>query len=299
METSPEYLDRLIQFLKRDGFQFVSLHQVCDYLKNAERPDKFIAVTFDDGYADNFLHAWPILQRHEVPFTIYVTTQFPDGDAILWWYLLEDVIHKEKRVDWDFQGASFRLDCSDRWSKEEAFHQLRNFFSLLDGEQLEKALHDFFGKRRIDLHEKTKELALSWNQITEMNRDPLVDIGAHTVSHPALSQLNERNAISEIMQSKERIESHTGEIVRHFSYPFGTVREAGPREFKLAADCGFDSSTTTRFGNIFPEHRDHIQNLPRIPINPKRDGENPESLRLWVHGTLPCLINQFRRLPAE
>ena len=101
------------------------------------------------------------------------------------------------------------------------------------------------------------------------------------------------------IKSKEIIESHTGVEAKHFSYPFGTNREAGNREFNLSNSCGFKTSTTTRYGNIFPQHNDYIHSLPRIPVNRIRDGNDPRAMNLWIRGTLPCLINKFRRLPIN
>ena len=299
LEVTPDYLDNLVQYLKNENYEFVSLDHVYNYLSGSSQPKKFIAVTFDDGYADNYTYAWPILKKWNVPFTIYVTTHFPDGEAILWWYLLEDVVLKQDQINWNYGDSIFHLDCKTTWQKEEAFHQLRQFFSSLEEKKLNSGLISFFGEQKVDLHEKTRELALNWDQIKEMSRDPLIEFGPHTVSHPTLSQLSETDAKDEMIQSKKIIESHTGMEAKHFSYPFGTNREAGIREFKLAGSCGFKTSTTTRYGNIFPQHSNQVHSLPRIPVNPIRDGNDPRTMNLWIRGALPCLINKFRRLPLK
>ena len=139
-----------------------------------------------------------------------------------------------------------------------------------------------------------------------MSRDPLVPFGPHTVSYPSLSKLSKTDAKNKMIQSKEIIESHTGVEEKHFSYPFGKISEAGCREFILSKGCGFKTSTTTRYGNIFPQHHDHIHSLPRIPVNPIPLENDPRAMNLWIRGmnlwirgTLHCLINKFRRPPIN
>ena|SRR5437764_15440766 len=73
LEVTPELLEEAIVFLKKK-YEFVSLDQVYEILNGGKRKSKFIAVTMDDGYLDNYTHAFPILKKYNVPFTIYVTT---------------------------------------------------------------------------------------------------------------------------------------------------------------------------------------------------------------------------------
>jgi peptidoglycan/xylan/chitin deacetylase (PgdA/CDA1 family) len=94
----------------------------------------------------------------------------------------------------------------------------------------------------------------------------LVTIGAHTKNHFSLAKLTQNELIDEIVDSKAIIESRLGISVKHFCYPFGGKKEAGVREFKLIKDLGFDTAVTTRFGNIFPEHSEHLTSLPRVML---------------------------------
>src|SRR5438105_3082694 len=89
LEVSPEYLENLIQFFKKENYRFVSLDDVMQRGSNSKAQKKFVVFTFDDGYVDNYTYAYPIFKKHNVPFTIYVATSLPDGNAVLWWYLLE------------------------------------------------------------------------------------------------------------------------------------------------------------------------------------------------------------------
>ena len=86
-----------------------------------------------------------------------------------------------------------------------------------------------------------------------------------------MNKLSESTVQKEIEGSRDKIEAETNQKVEHFCYPFGTRNEVGEREFKIAKKCRFKTSTTTNAGNIFPEHKNLLEQLPRIPINQKRD----------------------------
>jgi peptidoglycan/xylan/chitin deacetylase (PgdA/CDA1 family) len=108
--------------------------------------------------------------------------------------------------------------------------------------------------------------ALSWDDLSKLAQDPLVTIGAHTVTHPVLSKLTQEEARTEMRIGRKLIEEQINRPVDHFCYPFGSRDEVGLREFQLARELGFKTATTTRWGNIFKKHRLHLHALPRVPL---------------------------------
>jgi len=296
LEVTPEYLENTILFLRKENYDIVPLSQVDKILKGEYGRKKFAVFTFDDGYIDNYLHAYPVFKKYEVPFTVYVTTNLPDGEAILWWYLLEDLILKENQIEFELNSQNYQIACESFWQKEWAYQEIHNLILNGSSNNLNQRIQQVLGSNNINLYDKTSELALTWKQIREMSNDPLVEIGAHTIHHDALNKLSESTAQKEMEGSRDKIEAETSHKVEHFSYPFGTRNEVGEREFKIAKKCGFKTSTTTNMGNIFPEHKNRLEQLPRIPVNQKRDKGNINYLNLWLNGALPCVINKFRRV---
>jgi peptidoglycan/xylan/chitin deacetylase (PgdA/CDA1 family) len=296
LEVTPEYLENTILFLRRNNYEIVSLTQAAKILNGDPVKNKIAVFTFDDGYADNYLHAYPILKKHAVPFTIYVTTHLPDGEAILWWYLLEDLILKENRIEFELNDQRYQYSCASSREKDWVYNEIHKLILNGPSSQLNQRIRQVFENYDINFLEKTSQLSLTWQQIREMSEDPLVEIGAHTIQHEALSKLTESAVQKEMEGSRDIIESKTGQKVEHFSYPFGTQNEAGEREFRIAKKCGFKTSTTTRVSNIFPVHKNLLQQLPRIPVNQIRDHGNIDYLNLWLSGTLPCVINKFQRI---
>ena len=296
LEVTPEYLENTIKFLRKNNYEIVSLSRVAKILNDNYKKKKFAVLTFDDGYIDNYVHAYPIFKKHRVPFSIYVATNFPDGNAILWWYILEDLILKEARIEFQLNGLEYQYSCASLWQKEWAYQQIHGLILNGPSNDLNQRIRQVSKNYDIDFIKKTSELALTWEQIREMSADPLVEIGAHTINHHALSKLTDSDVQKEIEGSRDKIESEINQKVEHFSYPFGTRNEAGQREFKIAKKCGFKTSTTTSIANIFKEHKDLLEQLPRIPVNQKRDNGKINYLNLWLNGTLPCIINRFKKI---
>ena len=296
LEVTPEYLEKLIQSLLKENYDFVSLDAVHDRLQEQQDGRKFLALTFDDGYADNLTHAYPILKKYNIPFTIYIATNYPDGKLIPWWYPLEELILKNERLEFQDDEQCHVFNCASLPEKETAFHNIRAL--LMGGPQADllSRANKFFALHNVDLSEATKGFMLNWDQIEELNKTDIVNLGAHTVNHLALNRLSEEDVRREILDSKLRLESKLKKSIDHFSYPFGTSEEVNEREFFIAKECGFKTSTTTRWGNIFSQHKHHQECLPRIHVSEKRDLYNVKFLKLFIDGAIPCMINKFKRV---
>lgn len=293
MEVTPKKLEAIIRFFRDRHYEFISMDQVEERLKNKKKKKKFVIFTFDDGYADNYLHGYPVFKKHNIPFTVYVTTSFPDRKAILWWYILEDLLLKNERVVIKTGTHEQEFNCCSLDEKEETFHKIRSIIMNTSTDHYFKFLKEIFEPYGIDLYQYKQELALSWEQIGQLSRDPLVTIGAHTVNHPVLRKLSPEQAKEEILESKRSIESNLNDEVNHFAYPFGGRDEAGQREFYMAKECGFKTAVTGRFASIFPDHKDHLECLPRIFVHGR---VNDHFLEQVVNGTLTGMANRFKRV---
>jgi peptidoglycan/xylan/chitin deacetylase (PgdA/CDA1 family) len=294
LEISPEQLESTIQFYKKEGYGFVSLDQVYQYLKEGKTNKKFVAFTFDDGYKDNFTIAFPILKKHGIPFTIYITTNFPDYKAILWWYLLEETIKNKEAFQFTWQGVPYTYDCPTVITKELVFDQLRTLIN----QSFDKASHlnlltAIFNKSEDQLYAYSKSLVMSWAEIKTLSEDPLCTIGAHTVNHYPLSRIGDKELIFEIQHSKELLERNIGQPVEHFAYPFGKANEASFREFKAVKALEFKTATTTRMANLFIAHKNYTESLPRISLNKATDAH---VLNLQSSGLLPFIIHKGKQV---
>ncbi len=112
-----------------------------------------------------------------------------------------------------------------------------------------------------------RDLCMSWDELKAFADDPLVSIGAHSVTHCNLARQSEEIASQEMTSSRARIEDALQRPVLHLAYPYGDRHAAGPREFALARASGFKTAVTTRPGMLFPENADYLTALPRVSLN--------------------------------
>lgn len=260
LEVTPENLEKVIVFFRKLKYDIISLDEVEEYRKSNK---KFVVFTLDDGYKDNLQFAYPIFKKHNCPFTIYVQNSFPNGNAFVWWYLLEDLLLNEDFIS--IQCDTFELIKSvdtDK-KKEAAFVAIREAINngLLPLDILSQLLAD----KGLDWEERSKQYFLTWNDIKTLSNDTLVTIGAHTLSHRALKRLSAEEAYEEIKGSKDELELLLGLKVKHFAYPFGSRKEVSKKDVQLVREIGFETAVTTVLGNI--NNKQESSQLPRITVN--------------------------------
>jgi peptidoglycan/xylan/chitin deacetylase (PgdA/CDA1 family) len=297
LELRPRFLRRVVRWLRRSRIDIVSIDEMYRRVREQDVRKRFVVFTIDDGYRDTLEWAYPILKEHDVPFTLYVPTSFPDGLGELWWLALEAVVARSKRIVLLVDRKERAFDCATVTDKRHVFEQLYGWLrSFKSEEKLREVVRDLAGRYQVDVAAFCRELCMSWDELATLAADPLVTIGAHTVNHVMLGKVPEKTARAEMEMSRTVIESALGKRPEHLSYPVGDRASAGPREFRIAAELGFKTAVTTRPGVIFPEHRQHMMALPRISLN----GEHQQLryVRVLLSGAATAMWNGFRRVDA-
>jgi peptidoglycan/xylan/chitin deacetylase (PgdA/CDA1 family) len=189
---SPYEFQRQVEYLRKK-YTIVSLNEIMDFVEGKRGlPKKTVAITFDDGYDDNYFVAYPYLRRYDLPATIFVATDFNQKTT------------------------------------------------LADGRTV-------FAKM------------LSWNEIKEMSQNGIT-IGAHTLTHRDLMNMDLEEIRKEIFRSKEEIERQIGKRVDYFAYPFGRYND---ETLKLVRTLGFRGA----FGGIGTiQQGANVFDLKRIPV---------------------------------
>ena len=297
LEVSPEFFAGVVRRLRRSGTDIVSLDEMHRRMTERDFKRRFVCLTFDDGYRDLLQWAYPVMKKHHVPFALYVPTGFPDRIGEIWWVAIERVIASQNRIALYIDGRDQRFDCASAEEKNNVYEQLYWWLRSRETEdELRSFVRDLCGRYGVDMKALCDELCMSWEDISELARDPLVTIGAHSVNHFMLKKTTDRVARSEMDMSRAVIESALGVRPQHFSYPVGDLTSAGPREFAIAAELGFKTAVTTQPGVLFREHRDHLTALPRISLN--GEYQQLRYLRVLMSGAATAMWNGFRRVKA-
>lgn len=273
-----DFLDEILGYVRQLGWDIISIAEVRRRLVEGHQGANFACFTFDDGYLDNLTVALPVFRKYSAPMCVYITTGMIDRTDFLWWPVLEDMLLARDRIENIVDGRTETLLTGTFEQKMEAYWK---FLPWLSGPAYsESNLMQLFGCNGVDPVATLSPLILEWQQAQELASDPLVEIGCHTVSHRPLANIEPAEVVRELAEARELLEKKLSMKVRHLSYPYGRKAECSEREFRAARDLGFETATTTRPGNIFPGHRDHLTALPRLNIC----GGDSASLRLIREG---------------
>lgn len=292
LSISPQQLEYCIKWLRKKDYAFVSIDDVYDILKGNKPNQRFVCFTFDDGYIDNLTYAYPIFKKYNIPFTLYITTGFPDRTAIMWWYLLEELLLSHDKINFKIKGKEFSYQCVGHSEKVHVFAEIRHLIMNSNKDEYFNSLKQIFEPYHLDLYTKTKQKALSWDQIAELSCDSNVTIGAHTVNHLILNKLTPLEVKQEVLESKNKIETIINKKVEHFSYPFGSKNQIGQREFALIKELDFKTAVTTNESNVFKEYFNYLEQLPRVGIFEFM--LNDQDLNRMVCGVNYALKNPFK-----
>jgi peptidoglycan/xylan/chitin deacetylase (PgdA/CDA1 family) len=221
MAIRSEFLERMIVDLRRRGIALVSLSEALKLATGTPWP--FIALTFDDGYRDNYEVAYHILKKFDVPFAIFLTTGLIDRTLPMWWHVLEHVI--DRNVSIEYEGV--KLASRTKRAKAIAYRLTSEYFRHLDQCDVISATDALIAKNDSRLTRADAfNQALDWNMIREMAGSGLATFGGHTISHPLLRQLDRTSLVAEIGGCRHRLFEAGGIEPAYFAYPFGQTRRS-------------------------------------------------------------------------
>ena len=297
LEITTEFLDATIHQILEAGYEIVTLDEAQRRLVEQDYGRKFVCFTLDDGYLDNYQNAFQIFKKYDVPFTVYVNTGLPDGTALLWWSLLEQVVVEQDEINIALNDSEYNLPAKSTAQKYQSFNKLYWLFRKMPHAEQYANFERLFKKYGVDSHRMCRDSSMSWDMIREMAESGLATIGAHTVNHYALSKLSDEEVRQEASESQKIIFDRLGCEPEHFSYPYGDALSAADREFKIIENLGFATATTTRKGVIFPQHREHLYALPRVSLNGSYQMQR--YVTLFLSGAPFAFWRRFRRLDVN
>ena len=256
-----------------------------EFINNLEKKsNKFmVTITFDDGYKDNLFNALPILEKFEIPASIYISTRFLNKEVDMWWYEINDVIQTQSNLFFDYEKKKFNFILKNQKQKLFAYRQLSKLFINLKINDQIKLLEKITNTQK---RKNYSEICLNPEEVKILAKHPLITIGSHGHNHLNLKILKDEEIRHEINQSSKILENLLGCRVKHFCYPYGGKKQASAREYNMIKEFKFCSAVTSR---VFPIRNYNLFALPRIYI-----GENTCDKTLINHiSGFYNLTNQF------
>lgn len=222
-------------------FNVLPLDQAAAHLKAGTLPARAACITFDDGYADNFHVAMPILQRHGLTATFFIATSFLDGGR-MWNDTIIETVRACKDLSVIEVDGLPRFACNDKIAAITTLVNHIKYRSVAE---------------RVSLTEEIAQLAniqppqnlMMTSAEVKALRQAGMQIGAHTVSHPMLASMSDDTARQEVGDSKRFLEQLLGERISVFAYPNGILGEDySPQTVEIVRSLGFDAAVSTQWG---------------------------------------------------
>ena len=272
MMVSPETF-RLHMSLIKPLFETMHLSQWLE-LKNSgkELPKRACAVTFDDGWADNYEFAYPTLKELDVPATIFLVSDMIGKNSTFWPERLSSVVNEisKQPEKWSHESLSWiqQLPVSYTFDENSTKPPDREQLSEIIGAA--KSLSDEEVNHRLDIIEGQLQLSseqdnaalLNWQQIEEMCQSDIIEVGSHTCNHIRLTDDKQPALLAhEIVDSKQTIENRTGRTVKTFCYPNGDYSAAA----KTQVEQHYIGAVTTQSGWNTAESNPYL--LQRIGVH--------------------------------
>jgi peptidoglycan/xylan/chitin deacetylase (PgdA/CDA1 family) len=269
LEVAPDFLDAAIGALKAQGFVFDTLDSMVERLRYGRCDGtRRIALTFDDAYRDVIEYGYPVMKAYDVPFTLFVASDFASGRGLLWWQVLEEVVAASEHIEASIGGRAYACAAATPAEKARAFDMLYwPLRALAPTARIVETVAGLAARAGLDLEGHVARECLNWDELRALKGEPLVSFGAHTMSHALLAREDDERVLAEISGSMDRIEAELGVRPRHLAYPVGDTSAASLREFAAARAVGLSSAVTTNPGVITQSAAADLWSLPRISLN--------------------------------
>ncbi len=255
--VSPKHFEEQIRYIKKN----YKIIRFDDDWSMVSEPS--VVITFDDGYRDNYLNAFPVLKKYDVPAMFFVSTGNIGKNAGFWW----DRLSKISDIDIAMNHSMLRkMSSCDRDVKLEILEKENGRTTYSDDEE------DKIG------------YTMSESELKGLASSELVGIGVHTVSHTSLSSVSSDIQMMEIKESKERLEELLGKTMKCFSYPYG---DYNGDTIGILKEFGFEKAATVSGGLA------GSGDLMRIPRNVVRDSEFDDFKRWFI--SLWCIFAEERK----
>ncbi len=271
LAISPDVFRQQMEWL-RDHCQPVPLCEL-DNLRLRGKGQRWVAVTFDDGYRDNLTAALPILRALSIPATVFVTTRALEQQQTFWWERWTQLEREAPADRWPLFPWQARMQR--KGLPQARLHSGARWLRAL----LPEVREAWLGREQLELGVRFPEevAPLSIPELQQLATHPLIEVGAHTVHHSPLTALPPEMLRDEVERSKETLEGWLQRPVHSFSYPFGgPLDHSAATEVTLGHQVGFYRACIN-YPGLYNEHQSQLA-IPRFQVA----AGDPAGFGAWV-----------------
>jgi peptidoglycan/xylan/chitin deacetylase (PgdA/CDA1 family) len=285
----------------------MQLRELSQGLRDGNLSDRSVVITFDDGYADNLHNAKPLLERHDIPATVFVASGYVGRKREFWWDELDRLLLRPgtlpERVQLSVNGTLYRWELSEAahyteedfrrhrgwraWNKNPTprHHLYASLCKLLRPISEEERRQKLREVRRWTVEvpaRRSNHRPLSLEEVERLHQGRLVEVGAHTITHPILSALPSGSQAHEIRKNKARLEKILDRSVSSFAYPYGKPYDYTAQTVDIVRQAGFTCACAS-FEGLVRRSSDRFQ-LPRVYVRNWNGDRLAQHLNRWFDG---------------
>jgi peptidoglycan/xylan/chitin deacetylase (PgdA/CDA1 family) len=285
LAVTADHFDQHLEVLKKIG-PVISTCSLVEQLRTKKLKDHSIVITFDDGYFDNYENAFPLLKKHGLPATFFITTSQLGKKTEFWWDALESIIiHTPSlpghisismhgiTIDYALQDEVVLTDATkkalENWralenqnSKRSRLYELlwqqMRPLSSVQQEDILAYLQNWAGH----VPERKENYAMSEASLKEMASHPLITVGGHTETHPDLACHKKDYQEYEVTENKKRLSNITGIPPECFAYPYGRYNQESTAAVKAS---GYKAAFTTNTSIVKTSNDLYLLNRVQVP----------------------------------
>jgi peptidoglycan/xylan/chitin deacetylase (PgdA/CDA1 family) len=297
----PKTFEAQLQFLKKNT-HVVSMEELLTSLSNKTLKNKRVALTFDDGYLDNYTQAAPLLEKYQLPASFYITTGSIGTSDQFWWDQLQDLILLNETLPKKFQltinNETFNIDLGDAYQLNQNLKdQIKNWSA--DHPSINKRTELYFTiwetlrtcepiirKKYLedirvwaDQQSEHSGKMMNWQQIQSLSNNKLFSIGGHTVNHPALGAHPIDIQKKEIMDGASTLNKMISKDITSFAYPHGSYNQDTT---SILSEAGFKYAVTTESASVSNSSKKF--ELPRFQVKNWSTDSFIENFKQWKNG---------------
>ena len=267
--VEPSRFSRQIERLCKTR-RIVPLSWLADKIIAGDLPRRVAAVTFDDGYGDVFKNALPVLEAQGCQATVFLTTGAVDSERGFWWDVLTRIVletpHLPEHIGIDVDGERHEFTLAGEpggagLDRQALLSSLHGLLRPLEAGERDDALHRLASLAGTDAEARPHDLAMTSDQVRSLAAAEVIEIGAHSVTHPPFTSRSPSDLAREVGQSRRRCEALIGRPVTGFAYPYGdfdAASRAAVRSAGLTHACTTVERSLRRGGDPFA--------IPRIGV---------------------------------
>lgn len=224
-----------------------------------------LVLTFDDGYYDNYTHAFALARELHIPITIFLTPGYIENGDYFWWLQGARLVNQAQVDKVALEGRLYHLkQAGERAALAQAIEaRLFHAKSVAEREAFLAHVREMLAVSSSAAAEEEAVRPLAWTEVHKMEESGWVSFGAHTMHHPILAYLSSAEEVRrEVGACRGVLEQQLGHPVRTFAYPLGKREHIGQAALEAVREAGYDWAVTATNGIATPQDDPH--ELPRV-----------------------------------